>query len=85
MCGQATDDPTGTKKRIVDVRRTLFAKNPENFSKTGEISTADLGGDTFFSTPKKKGNFYFLFIQFQYFNQTFFIFRVQEAGYGIRQ
>ena len=55
-----TDDPTGTKKRIVDVRRTLFGKNPEHFSKTGEISTADLGGDTFFSTPKKKGNFLFL-------------------------
>jgi len=37
----------------VDIRRLLFAKNPENFTKKGEISTAELGGDEFLATPTK--------------------------------
>ena len=48
MCGERTPDPTGIKKTIVDIRRGLFAKNPELFKKTGTLSTAEIGGENLF-------------------------------------
>jgi len=45
MCGEPTPDPTRIKKTIVEIRRGLFANNPDLFGKTGTLSTAALGGE----------------------------------------